>query len=41
MASHKMLKEVFGDKAIGQTQTYEWFKRFKNRWMLVDDEEHS
>jgi len=36
-----MLKEVFGDKAIGQTQTYEWFKRFKNRWMLVDDEEHS
>jgi len=39
MASNKMLK-VYGDNALGQTQTYEWFKRFKNRGMLVDDDEH-
>jgi hypothetical protein len=32
-----MLKEAFGDNEIGQTQTYEWFKSFKNRWILVDD----
>jgi len=25
--THKMLKEGFGDNALGQTQTYEWFKR--------------
>jgi hypothetical protein len=41
MASHKMLKEAFGDNALCQKQTYEWFKRFKNGWMLVDDEECS
>jgi len=40
-ASHKMLKEAFGDKALGQTQTYKWFKHFKNRWMLVDNEKRS
>jgi len=39
--THRMLKEAFGDNAVGQTQTYEWFKRCKNRWMLVDDEERS
>jgi hypothetical protein len=31
-----MLKEAFGDNALGQTQTYEWFKRFQNG--SVDDE---
>jgi hypothetical protein len=36
--THKMLKEAFGDNALGQTQTYEWFKCFKNGWMSVDDE---
>jgi len=41
MVPHKMLKEVFGDNALGQTQTYKSFKRFKNGWMLVDDEKHS
>jgi hypothetical protein len=25
-----MLKEAFGDNAVGQTQTCEWFKLFKN-----------
>jgi hypothetical protein len=23
--THRMLKEAFGDNALGQTQTYEWF----------------
>jgi hypothetical protein len=36
-----MLKEAFGENALDQTQTYKWFKRFKNGWMSVDDEEHS
>jgi hypothetical protein len=33
-----MLKEAFGDHTLGQTQTYEWFTRFKNGRMSVDDE---
>jgi hypothetical protein len=40
-ASHKMLKKAFGDNAPDQTQTYECFKHFKTRRMLVDDEERS
>jgi hypothetical protein len=39
MASHKMLKETFGDNALGQMQTYKWFKHFKNGWMSVTDVE--
>jgi hypothetical protein len=27
--THKMLKEAFGDNALGLTQTREWFKRLK------------
>jgi len=41
LETHKMLKEAFDDNALGQTHTHEWFKHFKNRWMSVDDEEHS
>jgi len=36
-----MLEEAFCDNALGQTQSYEWFKRFKNGWMSVNDEECS
>jgi hypothetical protein len=39
LEANRMLKEAFGDNARGQTQTYEWFKLFKNRRMSVDDEE--
>jgi len=39
--THKMLKEAFGGNALGQMQTYEWFKHFKNGQMSVGDEEHS
>jgi hypothetical protein len=35
----KMLKEEFGDNSLGQMQTYEWFRRFKNGRMSVDDDE--
>jgi len=31
MEIHQMLLEAFGDNALGQMQTYKWFKRFKNR----------
>jgi hypothetical protein len=33
--THKMLKEAFGDNALGQMQTYELFKCFKNGQMSV------
>jgi hypothetical protein len=39
--TYKMLKEAFDDNALGQMQSYEWFKHFKNGQMSVDDEEHS
>jgi len=39
--THSMLEEAFHDNALGQTQTYERFKRFKNGRMSVDDEEHT
>jgi hypothetical protein len=26
---HKILEEIFGDNALGLTQTYEWFKHFQ------------
>jgi hypothetical protein len=39
--SHKMLTEAFGDNALGQTQTYEWFMHFKKGPMSVNDEECS
>jgi hypothetical protein len=39
--THTMLKEEFGDNALGQTQTYEWLQWSKNRQMSVDDDECS
>jgi len=33
-----MFKEAFGDNALGQAQTYKWFKCFKNGWMSVNVE---
>ena len=39
--THRMLKEAFGDNTLGQTQTYKWFKHFKNGWMSVYDEDLS
>jgi hypothetical protein len=28
--SHNMLQEAYGNDALSQTMTYEWFKCFKN-----------
>jgi hypothetical protein len=36
-----MLKEAFGDNALGLTQTYKWFKHFKKGWISVDNDERS
>ena len=36
-----MLKEAFGDDALGRAQTYELFKCFKNGCVSVNDEERS
>jgi hypothetical protein len=33
---HRMLKEAFGDNALGKTQTYECVKRFENQWRTQD-----
>jgi hypothetical protein len=27
--THQMIKQAFGDDALGQTQNYDWFNRFK------------
>ena len=39
--THSMLEEAFGDNALCHTQTCKWFKRFKNGWMSVTDEQCS
>jgi hypothetical protein len=28
--THQMLKETFGEQALKQARTFEWFKRFKD-----------
>jgi hypothetical protein len=33
-----MLKTEFGNEALGRTQTYEWWKRFKDGRTLTDDD---
>jgi hypothetical protein len=39
--THKMLKEVYVDTALGLTLTYELFKGLKKCWMWVDNDERS
>jgi hypothetical protein len=39
--THQMIKQAFGDDALGQTQNYDWFNRFKNGRTSVDDDESS
>jgi hypothetical protein len=39
--THLMLKEAFGEQAVSQTRTFEWFKHFKDGWESVDDRNHS
>lgn len=36
--THQMLKQAFGDNSLGQKQTYDWYKRFKNGRTSTDDD---
>ena len=36
-----MLKEAFGEQALSQARTFEWFKRFKDGRESVEDDKHS
>jgi hypothetical protein len=36
-----MLKEAFGEQALNQTRTSEWFKRLKGGRESVEDDNHS
>ena len=37
---HQMLKQAFGDNSLGETQTYDWYKHFKNGRASTDDDDH-
>jgi len=39
--THRMLKEDFGEQALRQARTFEWFKCFKDGRESVKDREHS
>jgi hypothetical protein len=36
-----MLKEAFGEQALAQARTFEWFKHFIDGWESVEDRKHS
>jgi len=38
--THQMLK-AFGEQALSQARTFEWFKHFKDGWESVEDRKHS
>jgi len=35
---YEMLKTAFGEQAMGHSQTFQWFSRFKARRISIDDE---
>lgn len=39
--THRMLTEAFGESALSQARTFEWFKRFKEGRESVEDDKHS
>jgi len=39
--THRMLKEAFGEQALSQARTFEWFKHFKDGRESVEDDKHS
>jgi hypothetical protein len=39
--THRMLQKAFGDNAMSQSKTFLQYKRFKDGWTSVDDNEHS
>jgi hypothetical protein len=36
-----MLKKAFGEQALSQARTFEWFKRFKDGRESVEDDKYS
>jgi hypothetical protein len=38
---YEMLKTAFGEQAIGRSQTFEWFSRFKADRTSIDNDERS
>jgi len=39
--THRMLKEAFGEQALSQTRTFEWFERYKDGRESIEDRKHS
>jgi hypothetical protein len=39
--THRMVKEAFGEQALNETRTFEWFKCFKDGRESVEDDKHS
>ena len=39
--THRMLQEDFGDNAMSQSETFLWYKCFKDGQTSVDDDERS
>ena len=39
--THRMLKEVFGEQALSQARTFEWFKHLKDGRESVEDRKYS
>jgi len=39
--THRKLKEAFGEQALSQARTFEWFKRSKDGRESVQDDKHS
>ena len=39
--THQMLKETFGEQALSQARTFEWFKRFIDGQESVEHRKHS
>ena len=38
---YEMLKTAFGEQAMGHSQTFQWYSRFKAGRISTDDDEHS
>jgi hypothetical protein len=39
--THQMLKQAFGDNSLDQTQSYDWYKRFRYGQTSTDDDDYS
>ena len=39
--THRMLQEAFGEQALSQARTFEWFMCFKDGRESVEDRKHS